>query len=162
MYQLLHESRPDHKNERVLSKAAAGSNANCGALSPSKDLGGATMIRFQCESCGRMKGDGETWILGFAAENIGVTSARREISIASSWDRPRAVEALAVHFCSDECRATYMTALFGDSPDTLGGASTSTKRRIKRVLPGAVVDTAVSEKSRPKAKRRTVVRRKIA
>jgi hypothetical protein len=120
------------------------------------------MVRFQCESCGRMKGDGETWILGFAAENIGVTSARREISIASSWDRPRAVEAFAVHFCSDECRATYMTALFGDSPDTLAGASTSTKRRIKRVLPGAIVDTAVSEKSRPKTKRRTVVRRKIA
>jgi hypothetical protein len=72
------------------------------------------------------------------------------------------VEALAVHFCSDECRATYMTALFGDSPDTRGGASTSTKRRIKRIVPGAVVDTAISEKSRPKAKRRTVVRRKIA
>ncbi|HET9166331.1 MAG TPA: hypothetical protein VFP11_10050 [Candidatus Angelobacter sp.] len=109
-----------------------------------------------------MKGDGETWILGFAAENIGVTSARREISIASSWDRPRAVEALAVHFCSDECRATYMTALFGDTPETLDGSTTSTKRRTKRVFPGAVVDTVVSEKSRPKAKRRTVVRRKIA
>jgi hypothetical protein len=120
------------------------------------------MVRFQCESCGRMKGDGETWILGFAAENIGVTSARREISIASSWDRPRAVEALAVHFCSDECRATYMTALFGDSPDTLAGSASSTKRRIIRHVPGAVVDTVVSEKSRPKAKRRTVARRKIA
>jgi hypothetical protein len=132
------------------------------ALSLHLTTWGCTMVRFQCESCGRMKGDGETWILGFAAENIGVTSARREISIASSWDRPRAVEALAVHFCSDECRATYMTALFGNSPNTLAGASTSTKRRIKRVLPGAVVDTAISEKSRPKAKRRTVVRRKIA
>lgn len=120
------------------------------------------MVRFQCDGCGRMKGDGETWILGFAAENIGVTSARREISIASSWDRPRAVEALAVHFCSGECQATYMTALFGDSPETLDGSSTSTKRRTKRVFPGAVVDTAVSEKSRPKTKRRTVVRRKIA
>jgi hypothetical protein len=120
------------------------------------------MVRFQCESCGSMKGDGEAWILGFAAENIGVRSARREISIASSWDRPRAVEALAVHFCSDECRATYMTALFGDNPETLGGSSTSTKRRIKRLVTGAVVDTVVSEKSRPKAKRRTVVRRKIA
>ena len=90
------------------------------------------MVRFQCESCGRMKGDGEVWVLGFAAENIGVTSARREISIASSWDRPRAVESLAVHFCSDQCRATYMTALFGDSPETLGGATTTTKRRTKR------------------------------
>jgi hypothetical protein len=120
------------------------------------------MIRFQCESCGRLKGDGETWVLGFAAENIGVTSARREISIASSWDRPRAVESFAVHFCSDECRATYMTALFGDSPETLDGTATSAKRRIKRAIPGAIVDTVVSEKSRPKTKRRTVVRRKIA
>jgi hypothetical protein len=120
------------------------------------------MIRFQCESCGRLKGEGETWILGFAAENIGVTSARREISIVSSWDRPRAVEALAVHFCSDECRVTYMNALFGDSPETLDGATTSTKRRIKRVIPSAVLDTVVSEKSHPKTKRRTVVRRKIA
>jgi len=120
------------------------------------------MVRFECESCGRLKGEGEVWILGFAAENIGVTSARREISIASSWDRPRAVESFAVHFCSDECRAAYMTALFGESPETLDGTATSTKRRIKRVVPGAVVDTVVAEKSRPKTKRRTVVRRRIA
>ncbi|HXA86075.1 MAG TPA: hypothetical protein VNZ47_13415 [Candidatus Dormibacteraeota bacterium] len=120
------------------------------------------MVRFECESCGRLKGDGEAWILGFAAQNIGVTSSRREISIASSWDRPRAVEALAVHFCSDECRATYMNALFGDSPETLDGSTTTAKRRIKRVVPGAVVDTVVSEKARPKATRRTVVRRKTA
>jgi hypothetical protein len=117
------------------------------------------MVRFQCESCGRLKGDGEVWILGFAAENIGVTSARREISIASSWDRPRAVESLAVHFCSDECRAVYMSALFGDN---LSASTTSTKRRIKRIVPGAVVDTVVSEKPRPKTVRRKVVRREIA
>src|ERR1700739_1025018 len=108
------------------------------------------MIRFQCESCGRLKGDGEDWILGFAAENIGVTSARREISIASSWDHPRAVDALAVHFCSDECRGTYMSAVFGGSPETLDGSATSTKRRIKRLVPGAVVDTVVAEKPRSK------------
>ena len=120
------------------------------------------MVRFQCESCGRLKGEGEVWILGFAAENIGVTSARREISIASSWDRPRAVESLAVHFCSDECRAVYMSALFGDSPETLDGTATSAKRRIKRLVPGAIVDTVVSEKSHPKTKRRMVVRRKTA
>ena len=120
------------------------------------------MVRFQCESCGRLKGDGEVWILGFAAENIGVTSARREISIATSWDRPRAVETLAVHFCCDQCRAVYMNALFGESPDTLGGAATSTRRRIKRLVPGAVVDTVVSEKGRPKTTRRTASRRKSA
>jgi hypothetical protein len=120
------------------------------------------MIRFECESCGRLKGAGETWILGFAAENIGVTSARREISIASSWDRPRAVESFAVHFCSDECRAAYMSALFGESPETLDGTATSTKRRIKRLVPGAVVDTVVSEKGRSKTTRRTAARRKSA
>lgn len=120
------------------------------------------MIRFQCESCGRLKGDGEVWILGFAAENIGVTSARREISIASSWDRPRAVETLAVHFCSDECRVAYMNALFGETPETREGAATSTRRRIKRIVPGAVVDTVVAEKARPKTIRRTAGRRKSA
>src|SRR5215467_13187100 len=98
------------------------------------------MVRFQCESCGRLKGEGEVWILGFAAENIGVTSARREISIASSWDRPRAVDPLAVHFCSSECRANYMSALFGDNTKTLDGTAAITKRRVKRVVPGAVVD----------------------
>lgn len=120
------------------------------------------MVRFQCESCGRLKGDGEIWILGFAAENIGVTSARREISIASSWDRPRAAEPLAVHFCSDECRSAYMSALFGDSPETLDGAATSARRRIKRIVPGAVVDTVISEKGRHKTARRTATRRKTA
>jgi hypothetical protein len=55
-----------------------------------------------------------------------------------------------------------MSALFGDTPDTLGGSTTSAKRRIKRVVPGAVVDTIVAEKSRPKTKRRTIVRRRIA
>ena len=120
------------------------------------------MIRFQCDGCGRIKEEGEVWILGFAAENIGVTSARREISIASSWDRPRAVETLAVHFCSDECRATYMTALFGDSAQVQDGSVAVTRRRVKRVVPGAVVDTVVSEKTQPTIVRRKVVRRKTA
>lgn len=115
------------------------------------------MIRFQCDACSRMKEDGEIWIMGFAAENIGVTSARREISIASSWERSRAVEPFAVHFCSDECRAKYMSALFGDAAqDNLG----LTKRRVKRVVPGAVVDTLIEEKAPAKTVRRTVIRRK--
>src|SRR5262244_1268747 len=105
------------------------------------------MIRFQCESCRRLKEEGEAWILGFAAENIGAVSARREISIASSWDRPRAVAVLAVHFCSDECRADYMNALFGETAPAEDVAIV--KRRVKRVVPGAVVDTVVAEKKRP-------------
>jgi|ERR1051326_4597905 hypothetical protein len=120
------------------------------------------MIRFQCDGCARLKEDGELWILGFAAENIGVTSARREIAIASSWDRPRAVEPLAVHFCSDECRARYVSALFGSSAEVSESAVGVTRRRVKRVFPDAVVDTVVAEKKRPTVVRRRVVRRKVS
>jgi hypothetical protein len=120
------------------------------------------MVRFQCDTCARLKESNEAWILGFAAENIGVTSARREISISATWDRPRAVEPLAVHFCSDECRADYMNALFGETPATRAGEITATKRRIKRVVPGAIVDTQVAEKPGPAIVKRTVVRKKRA
>lgn len=118
------------------------------------------MIRFQCDTCGRLKDADETWILGFAAENIGVTSARREVSISATWDRPRAVEPLAVHFCSDECRADYMNALFGENPATREGRVTTTRRRIKRVVPGAVVETLVAEGAEPVVNRKTAVRKK--
>jgi hypothetical protein len=120
------------------------------------------MVRFQCDTCGRLKEVEEAWILGFAAENIGVTSARREISISTTWDYPRAVEPLAVHFCSDQCRADYMDALFGENPATRDGRITATKRRIKRVVPGAVVDTVVAENREPVVLKRTVVRKKRA
>jgi len=120
------------------------------------------MVRFQCDTCGRLKEAGEPWILGFAAENIGVTSARREASISATWDRLRAVEPLAVHFCCNECRARYMNALFGERAATREGQATSTRRRIKRVAPGAVVDTLVSEGAEPVITRKTVVRRKRA
>jgi len=53
------------------------------------------MIRFECDTCGKLKENGEPWILAFAAESVGVTSARREISIASSWDEALAVDWLA-------------------------------------------------------------------
>jgi len=120
------------------------------------------MVRFQCDTCGRLKERDEAWILGFAAENIGVTSARREVSISTTWDRPRAVEPLAVHFCSDECRAEYMDALFGESPATREGEHTTPKRRVKRVVPGGVVDTVVAEKTGPVIVKRTVLRKKRA
>lgn len=120
------------------------------------------MVRFQCDSCGKLKEGAETWILGLAAENIGVTSARRELSIASAWDNRLAVDPLAVHLCSEECRADYASALFGDSPDTIGGDATMTIRRIKRVTPGAIVDTVVSEKTEPTILKRTTKRRRTA
>ena len=118
------------------------------------------MIRFECDSCRCLKEEGESWILGFAAESIGVVSARREISIADAWDRSRAVETLAVHFCSDRCRARYVNELFSDAPETRAGERTVIKRRVKRVAPNAIVETVVGEKTRPKTVRRTIIRRK--
>jgi hypothetical protein len=120
------------------------------------------MVRFQCDTCGRLKEENDIWILGFAAENIGVTSARREIEISEVWERARAVQPLAVHFCSDQCRAKYLNALFGDTPETQGGEVTVTKRRIKRYIPGGVVDTLVAERERPRIVRKTVLRKKRA
>lgn len=119
------------------------------------------MVRFQCDTCGQLKEENDIWILGFAGENIGVTSARREIEIAEVWERARAVERLAVHFCSDQCRAKYLNALFGDTPETQAGEVTVTKRRIKRYIPGGVVDTLVAERERPRIVK-TVLRKKRA
>jgi hypothetical protein len=69
---------------------------------------------------------------------------------------------LAVHFCSDQCRAEYLNALFGETPSTREGELTATKRRLKRVVPGAVVDTVVAEKAGPTIVKRTIVRKKRA
>ncbi|MBV9341349.1 MAG: hypothetical protein JO159_10750 [Acidobacteria bacterium] len=70
------------------------------------------MIKFACDGCGRTKKAEESWILGLAAESIGVQSARREVNILSSWAEPEAVHPLAVHFCSDRCKEKYMRKLF--------------------------------------------------
>jgi hypothetical protein len=73
------------------------------------------MIQFVCESCAAIKEPSEVWIVGLAAESVGVTSARREVNIQSAWDSATAVHPLAVHFCSVECKDKYMAQLF--APD---------------------------------------------
>ena len=70
------------------------------------------MIQFVCDSCGRVKEPSETWIVGIAAEAVGMTAARREVTIKSDWDRVTAVHPLAVHFCSVKCKDDYMAELF--------------------------------------------------
>lgn len=104
----------------------------------------------------------ENWILGFAAENIGVTAARREVTIAEMWDDIRAREWLAVHFCSDECRAGYMGKIYGEAPVTQTGSRTIQTKRIQRVVPGAVVETVVAESPKRVVAAKTVVRRRKA
>lgn len=120
------------------------------------------MIRFECDGCGNMKKNGEDWILGFAAENIGVTAARREVTISEMWDDIRAREWLAVHFCCDECRADYMGKIFGEAPITQTGSRTIQTKRIQRVVPGGVVDTVVAESPKRIVSAKTTVRRRKA
>jgi len=70
------------------------------------------MIQFVCDSCAAIKEPSEVWIVGLAAESVGFTAARREVTIQSAWDRPTAVHPFAVHFCSVECKDNYMAQLF--------------------------------------------------
>ncbi|HEV7219381.1 MAG TPA: hypothetical protein VGN39_10935, partial [Terriglobales bacterium] len=72
-----------------------------------------------------VKDPAEVWILGLAAEAVGAASARREVTILSTWDRPNAVHPLAVHFCSSDCKEDYLARLFGPEADA---AATIAKR----------------------------------
>jgi hypothetical protein len=70
------------------------------------------MIRFVCDSCERIKGASDLWLLGLAAEAVALTAARRELTILPAWDNERAVHPLAVHFCSERCKDRYVARLF--------------------------------------------------
>src|SRR5947209_19286666 len=74
------------------------------------------MIQFACDSCGKIKQSSDAWIVGRAAEAVGVTAARREVTIQSAWDRATALHPFAVNFCSLKCKDSYMAALF--APDS--------------------------------------------
>jgi hypothetical protein len=97
------------------------------------------MIQFVCDSCGNVKRGQDVWILGIAAEMVGVMSARQEVAISTSWNTDRAVTRLAVHFCSEQCKNDYMKKLFGaDLPEISTGeaespsTSTNAKKRTKK------------------------------
>lgn len=87
-------------------------------------------MRFACEWCERLKDPDEAWILGFAAENLGATAARREVTVMSGWDRERAVHPFAVHFCSIEHKDNYMAALFDTTPTPVVGEG-----KVRRSVP---------------------------
>jgi|SRR5581483_278479 len=74
------------------------------------------MVLFACDWCKTIKHTGDVWILGLAAESIGVTAAVREINILVAWDEARACDRLAVHFCSLEHKEKYMAKLFQTEP----------------------------------------------
>lgn len=103
------------------------------------------MIRFDCDWCRRTKSVDEIWILGLAAEAIGVTAARREVTILPTWNRDTAVHPLAVHFCSEECKNDYMARVFNEEPD---------------LASDVVIETKVSRKTATKKRRSSFSRTK--
>jgi hypothetical protein len=107
------------------------------------------MIEFVCDSCGSVKDTQETWILGLAAEAVGVTAARREVSIISLWDRERAVHPLAVHFCSESCKDEYLQRLFGKAEPVAPEVTTEVvTARAGRRTPRAIKKTKVRKTRR--------------
>ncbi|MEY2412406.1 MAG: hypothetical protein QOD84_1012 [Acidobacteriaceae bacterium] len=90
------------------------------------------MIKFVCDSCNAVKEPSEAWIVGIAAESVGAVSARREVTILSSWDRTNALHPLAVHFCSVQCQEEFKERLFGpDSGRALADEIQPRSRRKK-------------------------------
>ena len=123
------------------------------------------MLRYECDFCHRLKGRDEAWILGFAAENVGVTAARREVTILTHWDEVRAVDYLAVHFCREQCRQKYMANLFGEEPaeaEVVEEVAVVPRKRIVREYPGATVETRVVRRKARPGKSKTRRRRKAA
>ena len=76
------------------------------------------MLQFVCDYCGNVKRPEEAWLNGLAAENVGTQAARREVVIDPVWKYDRAVQRLAVHFCSVECKDKFVAQLF-DRPAAL-------------------------------------------
>lgn len=111
------------------------------------------MIRFECDWCQNVKTADEVWLLGLAAEVVGATTARREVTILSGWNPETALASLAVHFCSEECKADYMATLFDQAPDL-------TKESNRRVTASSKAGNRKSVNSKSKA--RTSARKRSA
>src|SRR5205823_7009426 len=112
------------------------------------------MIQFICDSCAAIKEPSEVWILGFAAESVGVTAARREVTIQSAWDRPTAVHPMAVHFCSVECKDNYMARLFAPEASAEQVVVASIPQEKAETAPVAKVSRATRTETRMHRKKR--------
>ena len=116
------------------------------------------MILFGCDWCGTIKRPEETWIQGLAAESIGVTAARREITILPAWDQARACHPLGVHFCSVEHKHNYMAALFETealpAETVIEEEATVANRTAQRKYLRTVSSGAVTKRKKKTGKRR--------
>ncbi len=69
------------------------------------------MLAYLCDWCKRAKKPGEKWIVGLAAESVGAATERAEVVIHGGWSEDWARHNLAVHFCSEGHKNSYIRAL---------------------------------------------------
>jgi hypothetical protein len=62
------------------------------------------MVQLVCDTCGKVKGVPNDWILGMLSPG--------GLAILSGWPEGRAVNPLAVHFCSESCKVKYTATAF--------------------------------------------------
>ncbi len=86
------------------------------------------MKGYVCDWCGTLKGRGEAWILGFAAERHLSTGSQLEFSVAEAWSAKNADHYLAVHFCCEEHKNKYIRALFKSSEQRQHSAGAARRR----------------------------------
>lgn len=115
------------------------------------------MLQFVCDWCRTVKEPGQHWLLGFAAEEMGVTAARREVQMLSGWDRDRAVLPLAVHFCCTECKDNFVRALF-ETREPLESEIVVKRKRSPEVLVERRYQRTATNTARPKATVKTRTR----
>lgn len=120
------------------------------------------MVLFGCDWCRKMKQAGDVWVLGLAAESVGVTAARREVTILPAWDEGQSCHPLAVHFCSAEHKDNYLAALFETEPRLVESVVMSkttvmpkgtTERQYLRTASSGVITTTTKKKRTTKARR---------
>jgi hypothetical protein len=92
------------------------------------------MLRFVCDYCENVKLPDEVWINGIGVENVGTQAARREVVIDPAWRRERALLPFAVHFCSVECKDSYLAELFNKPAVLLEVKSAEGKLDGRRVV----------------------------
>ena len=67
------------------------------------------MVMISCDTCGTQRGSDncEGWILGF---DVPAASApmKRSMRFFERWEQRRVLDPGAVHFCSVECKNTYV------------------------------------------------------
>lgn len=113
------------------------------------------MIKFVCDYCDNVKQPDETWVNGVAAENVGTQAARREVIIDPAWRYERAIVPFAVHFCSLDCKDSYLAELFNQPASLLEVESVEVDpARRRRVIHAKKVPVGKSgqkrtHKSRP-------------